>query len=292
MLTTLAHYRHSRIQSPVQAAIAWINCWPSPKKLRCFPEYNAYWEGASEAARKLGYHLEEFIVNKDLPLRRLEQILLTRNIKGILVPPHHVEPNWEDFNWGSFSAVRLSRTIKGPKLHVITSDQAANAMLAFREIRRKGYERIGYVVSNESAWMFANSLMQAQLEISEKHRLPPLLFSGEKLKDPALFLNWMKKCNPQAIITSLDDLPEILKAHRYSVPKDVALAGLSLTHRNISAGVDPNSKEIGRMGVLTVISLINDFEEGIPLIAHQLLVEGRWIDGPSMPSLQRFKLGK
>ena len=288
LLTILAHYRHNRLESPVQAAIAWINCWPTPKELRSFREYDAYWQGASEAALKFGYHLEEFVVDKDMPLHRLEKILMTRNIKGILIPPHREQPDWENFNWGNFSAVRLSRTIKSPEMHIVTIDQASNAMIAFGEVRKKGYERIGYVGGTVPGWMFTAGFMQAQLDLPKRLRLPPLLSPHKGLDNLGPFLKWMKEYKPQAIITALADLPNILKKHGYRVPEDVSLAGLSLMDGNISAGMDQHAKEVGRVSVLTVISLINDFAKGIPSIFRQVLVEGSWIDGPSMPAFRMF----
>lgn len=35
--------------------IGWINAWTEPEKLRGYEEFNAYWNGASLAAKKLGY---------------------------------------------------------------------------------------------------------------------------------------------------------------------------------------------------------------------------------------------
>ena len=54
-LAALAAYR--RAMSPVQvhSAIAWINHWEQPERLRKHREFDLYWRGAAEAAKKLGY---------------------------------------------------------------------------------------------------------------------------------------------------------------------------------------------------------------------------------------------
>lgn len=289
LLTVLAHYRHNRTQSPVQAAIAWINCWPNPKELRGLREFDAYWRGASECANKFGYHLEEFVVDKNMPLNRLEKILLTRNIKGILVPPHRVDHGLERFNFDHFSAVRLGRTVERPEMHVVTSDQAANCMTAFRKIRAKGYERIGYVGVHSPTRMFTAGFMQAQLEIPKPERLPLLLVSqGTELNEKEL-LHWIKANKPQAIITETREVPVMLTAAGYKVPGDIALAALSVVDGNISAGIDQHSVEVGRVAMLMVISLINDFAQGIPPIFRQILVEGSWVDGAECPPFKARK---
>jgi LacI family transcriptional regulator len=284
LLTVLAHYRHNRAQSPVQAAIAWINCWSNPKELRSLLEFDAYFRGAFECANKFGYRLEEFVVDKNMPMQRLEKILITRNIKGILIPPHRPDPGLEKFNFDHFSAVRLGRTVEKPEVHVVTSDQAANTVMAFRTMRAKGYSRIGYVGVQSPLRMFTAGYMQAQLEVPKAERLPLLLYPLAGPYDPRILFQWLKANKPQAIITETSEVPSLLASGGYKVPEDIALAGLSLMDGKISAGVDQHSSEVGRVAMLMVISLINDFAQGIPSIFRQILVEGSWVDGPSCPS--------
>jgi len=290
MLTILAHYRHGRTQSNVQAAIAWINCWAIPKELRNFREFDGYWQGASEAAQKFGYRLEEFIVDKNMPLSRLEKILITRNIKGILLPPHQASPDWKDFNWNHFSVVRLGRSVQRPEMHVVTADQMANTMLAVRKILEKGYKRIGYVGDKRPMRAFSAGFMQVQLELPQKLRIPPLLLTEGASENTRLLIKWITRYKPQAVIADLGDVPGLLRAAGLRTPQDIPLVGLSHLDGNISAGIDQHPIEIGRVATLTVISLINDFAEGIPTIFRQILVEGSWVDGPSLPPLPVGKL--
>ncbi len=51
----------------------------------------------------------------------------------------------------------------------------------------------------------------------------------------------------------------------------------------ISAGIDQNPAEIGRVALLMLHSLITNSARGIPTIFRQLRVEGSWIDGNSLP---------
>jgi LacI family transcriptional regulator len=284
LLTVLAHYRHHRLQStPIQAALAWINCWEDPRDLRRLREFDAYWQGASEAAHRFGYRLEEFIVNEDLPLSRLEKILITRNIKGILIPPHRHDPHLEKFNWNHFSAVRLGRSVIAPEVHVVSSDQTADAMLAFRKVAEKGYSRIGYVGGDVATWTFTAGFLQAQMSLPESLRLPPLLLSQDGPHHQGDLSRWIRTHRPQALITSISRVPALLESAGYHIPRDIAVAALSHADGNISAGIDQHSQEVGRVATLTVISLINDFAQGIPPIFRQILIEGTWLDGPSLP---------
>ena len=285
LLTVLSHYRHNRKASPVQAAIAWINCWNPSKELRAHREFDAYWHGASDCAKKFGYHLEEFVVDNDMPLARLEKIFTTRNIKGILVPPHRAAHGLENFNFDHFSAVRLGRSVTQPQLHVVTADQAANTLMAFNVVGAKGYKRIGFVGVLDPIRLFTAGYLQAQLSVPATERLPLCLLKGpvDQSRAQKQFFSWIETHKPDAIITETREVPSLLASAGYRVPQDIALAGMSLMDGNVSAGIDQQSYEVGRVAMLMVISLINDFAQGIPKIFRQILVEGEWVDGAECP---------
>ena len=77
MLSALSNYRLNNQEHPVQAALAWINPWNPPEKLRSFKVFDLYWKGASQTAGNLGYRLEEFIL-KDISTVRYEPERLTQ----------------------------------------------------------------------------------------------------------------------------------------------------------------------------------------------------------------------
>jgi DNA-binding LacI/PurR family transcriptional regulator len=287
MLAALAHYRKSRTETSVRAAIAWINGWQNPKRLRAHKEFDAYWRGASQAAEKFGYHLEEFVVNETLQMNRLEKVLLARGVRGALIPPLQVPLplHWGEFDWSHFSVVRFSRSVVTPNAHLVASDQASNMVVAFNRIRELGYQRIGFIGVQDMAQMFAGGFFLAQSAISEHDRVPTLLIPPEdvtQFEKPLLF--WLKKYKPDAIIADLPDLREKLERLGYRVPHDIGLAGTSVLEVDAEAGIDQNPEEIGRISVLVMISLINDNHRGVPSILRQILISGKWVDGQSMPN--------
>ncbi len=85
--TNLAHFRHSSSEKTVHSAMAWINCWKDPADLRKFHQFDLYWRSARDTAESAGYRLEEFVVDATSNVARLQNILLTRNIHGIIIPP-------------------------------------------------------------------------------------------------------------------------------------------------------------------------------------------------------------
>ena len=283
--TALAHYKQSSAVPPVRAALAWFNFWSPPEKFRSYSEFAHYWKGATAAAEKLGYHLEEFTRDPQISPSRLENILLTRGIRGILLPPHPSTPEWGAFNWEQFSIVRYGRSVQAPKVHMVAADHVANTLLAVNEIRARGYQRIGFVTGNarERGHLFEAGFLMAQRFMDESLRLPIFNLVGDPRSHLTDLRRWLKREKPEAILTDMIELSDLLKQAGCRVPEDVAIAATSVLDATVDAGIYQNPEEIGRIGVLLAASLITDNDGGIPKFPRQTLVEGFWVDGSSLP---------
>lgn len=286
MLAALTHYRHSRTDKPMQAGLAWLNAWPEPGQLRAHREFDLYWRGATRAAEKFGYRLEEFVVSEEMPLPRIEKVLLTRGIRGILIPPVPTPAgvDWRLLDWMKFSAARLGRRAEHPQVHFITSAQAANTILSFDKMRERGYERIAFVGEAVRFRMFGAGFYWAQLDVPNRLRLTPFLFPEAKVSQvQKAFEAWLKRTKPEAILTDVREVPHMLERAGYRVPEDIGVAATTVWDIPVDAGIDQNPEEIGRVAVLVLISLIHDHVQGEPGILREILVRGNWVDGASLP---------
>jgi DNA-binding LacI/PurR family transcriptional regulator len=284
--TALAQFKHNSSRQPVRAALAWLNARPDPESLFRFHEFALYWKGAVACAEKHGYHLEEFVGRDYRSLKRLEAVLLARGIEGIVVPPHGFTPEWDGFDWTRFSYVKLGRSTSSPQGHIVTSDQPADALLAFNEIRRRGYERVGLVVGwpnlvSGASW--TGGFLQAQQFVEEKARLPILVMREDRATCQRQLAQWLKKHRPDAILTDLEVIASMLRDLGVRVPEDVGLAATTVLDAGTDAGIDQHSEQIGHAAVLTLLSLIRDHDRGEPEIPRQILIMGRWQDGASLP---------
>lgn len=286
--TALVHMRRTREPRPVQAGLAWINLWPEPQKLRQVADFDLYWQGASAQAASLGYHLEEFDACAIGSSRRLQDILVARGIDGVLLPPSaNYTWDWRGFNWDGFCAVRMSRTVTEPHVHLVTTDQLNNTLMALREIRARGYRRIGFVLHEITAEPLTRLFPYGYLAY-EWHTPANLRLEPYEIPDPAgpsdqrKFVHWLKRARPDAILADYPIAPWIRKAG-YQIPADIGLAYTTAIGSKSDAGIFQNPEEIGRVSVRALASLIRDNERGIPPIFRQILVSGRWQDGDLLP---------
>jgi DNA-binding LacI/PurR family transcriptional regulator len=287
MLNALAAYRSSKSTPGIHSAVAWINAWEQPEELRSYREFDLYWKGARECAVKFGYRLEEFRLNRQLNAERLHQIFQTRNIRGILLPPHRTQPEWKNFPWEKYSIARFGRTLRLPASHMVTADQFANTYLAVGKMRERGYGRIGFISQRAGkdprGPHFRAGFLSAREELSDEAPLLMFCHEGSITKNLVTrFRAWMRKEKPDALLCT-DNPAELLHEAGYRVPEDIAVAVTSVLDGGADSGVDQHPEEIGRAGMLLLNSLISEGARGIPAIFRQILVQGSWVDGTSLP---------
>ena len=293
-LSALAAHRQQRVPAKDHGVLAWINHWKEPQRLRQFKEFELYWKGASGAAVKFGYRVDEIRWEWDCPPKRMERILLARGIQGVLIPPHGEMLEWGDFDWGKFSVVRFGLSVPQPDSNVVTADIFRATVMAISQMRAYGYRRIGLTVNNEFNHRAGGNLLSgfyyAQKLLGLAAALPPLLTflkartTAELAEQKTALDEWLKQHKPDALLISDIELPVMMRELGYRIPQDIAVAGTTvLDIPGVDAGIDQHGEAIGRTAVETLLKQMNVNEHGEPVNPARILVESRWKDGKSLP---------
>jgi DNA-binding LacI/PurR family transcriptional regulator len=293
-LSSLAAYRKQISPVKVQGAVAWINHWQQPRDLREKGEYiTGIWRGASKTADRFGYHLDDIHWSADCSVKRFEQILLARGVRGVLIPPHNKIPDWGDLDWSKFSIVRFGLSVPNPDSNLVTVDHFRAVVMAVQRIKEYGYTRIGLVVGEEYNLRLGGSnvggFLCAQDMLRLKPALPPLKTeygsrsAGELTTQKSALRQWLKKYTPDAILTTDAEIPGLIRELGYHIPNDIAVAGTTVHDIPVDAGIEQHSEAVGRIAMETLAKQMNVNECGEPPDPTRILVEARWKDGKSLP---------
>lgn len=292
-LSGLAAHSRSRVPAKERGVLAWVNHWKSPRQLREFREFDAYWKGACEAAKRFGYRVDEIRWTADCSPKRLEKILLARGIQGVLIPPHHELLDWEDFDWKKFSVLRFGMSVQNPDSNQVTSDVFRAIVMAMSRIHAYGYRRIGFTVNDEFntrlGGNFLSGYFHAQRFLNLNPALPPLLTTltsrsaDDLARERAALGQWLRKQQPDAVLTADIELPAMLRELGLDIGRDLAVAGTSVLDIPLDAGIDQRSDAVGRIAVEMLVKQINIDERGEPTAPCRIMVESRWRDGSSLP---------
>jgi LacI family transcriptional regulator len=294
----LASYKRVSVNQPITATLAWINTWRPASKLRSYRHFDAYWIGAEASAAKLGYRLEEFQLESGLHPNRLHEILQARGIRGIMLPPQREDPHWGNFPWDCYSVVRFGQSMRYPACHIVSSDQVGNAMRAFQMIRLKGYRRIGFLTNEvemvrKGGHLFEAGFLMAQRLVGEEERVSVCVVTDpNNSARVSKMVTWMEEQGVDAIFTDIAEVPSILSSIGLRVPEDIGLAVTNVADIAVPAGIHQHPLEIGKVGAFLLHSLITNNERGIPAIPRQVLVDGTWVDGASLPDLNPVEDGQ
>ena len=293
-LAGLAAYRRSIEPSKFHGVIGWVNHWVEAAGLHRLQEFENYWLGAKEAAKQFGYVLEEIRWPMNCPAKRFEKILLSRGILGVLIPPHPPgqSPNWSDFDWRKFSLIRFGMSVHNPDSNVVTSDQFRATVMAMTNIHRLGYRKIGLILNREldeniggnyTGGFFAAQKLFGISSADSLLLVDPASYRREPARAEKELGAWLKKIQPDAVLTTLLEVPAMIRKLGHRIPQDIAVAGTSVADIPLDAGVNQRSQEIGRIAVEMLVKQININERGEPSAPCRMLVESVWQDGKSLP---------
>lgn len=302
-MQALVSYRKSIRKSVVPATLAYLTNWTTRWGWKETTGHPDFYLGAETAANELGYRLEHFWVREPkLTYRRLNRILQTRSIQGVIVASYTREgDDYLELDWDSFSAIKIDYLPHHPVLHNVTNNQCSIVKLAMKEIQRMGYRRIGFVMHR--GWdhsvdhMFTAGFLCAQQDLLEADLIPPFIFPprepvedwinerSDLHPDMTDFKRWWDQYHPEVIISKASFVRPLLDALLLKVPDDVAF--VDIFHDglpgNLNAGVIQNHQAVGSLAVEILAGRLSHNKVGLPKMPTTTYVDGSWVNGPSLP---------
>ncbi|WP_309383121.1 LacI family DNA-binding transcriptional regulator [Cerasicoccus frondis] len=287
-LSALNAYRKTKLPVHYKSTIAWIDTWVNQHELRDQPTFNDYYTGASERARQLGYSLEEFkLRDSDLSSKRLSQILVSRGIVGLLLPPIENPGKPLELDYEQFSTVTFGYSITPHLFHLATNHQFHSMSLALEELAKLGYQRIGVFlheyVDSKTDNAYTSSYWRFQQRHPERKHIPACIVPDEQSDREAL-VAWFNQYKPDVIISDTDEpTTEMLAKMGLRVPQDIGCAWLSQSGENdLRAGIDQKGQLIGQTAIDFLVGMLQRGERGIPATPIRMLVEGAWRPGQTV----------
>ncbi len=289
MLSALSVYRH-RNSHRFAGVIAYLITYEPGDMLKTNVTERRLVESTTAHARSRNFNLESFQINApEMTAARMTRLLHARGIQGIIVPPRLPMPGpMEDLDWSEFSTIAVGYSVTSPSLHRVCANQSHNTRLCLAKLRERGYRRIGLVLPSElyerSRGHVLGSYLAEQCLQPPADRVAPLFVPQVEITKARLH-QWLRAERVEAI--ALTGLP--LEIHAwvqelgYEMPHKLGLALVSRFGKTDHiAGVDERMEAIGEAAVDAVIAMISHNERGLPEYPRYLLVEGRWIERPTV----------
>lgn len=255
-----------------------------------FMTMQRYWNGVVARATELGYRVEEFwLFEPGTTPDRLSKILAARGTVGVIIAAPDPEVTEVRLDWEHFAVASIDHALSYPDVHWASTNHYQGMWLAIENLERHGYRRIGLVMSRDvdvrvnHTWVSA--LGGYHLLRPRVKRVPPLLVDDWSAWNPATFRDWIERHRPDVLIASEADLHLRVAEAGLRIPDDIGLAHLARDCASIPcAGIDQNSEQVGAVAVDLVVDQMHRNERGIPATVRCVMIEGSWVDGPTLAS--------
>ncbi len=246
------------------------------------PELRLCLDRARQQAQASGFRLEEF-TSTVADTRRLGDILYARGIRGAIVGPMKQPVETLLWDWNQLSVVALGPSLMEAGVHRIRNHHFQAMLTAMDECHRLGYRRVGLALKEavsqkiEHRWLAAYLLKQRQFQIPDPPK--PLLTSQWT---PEIFLHWLERERPDAIIGGKEDFTPWLTEAGYTIPRDLGLVALNAPLEGPQSGISQNWAMQGERAVTLLVSLLRDNLPGLQALPRVLLVTGQWHPGQTV----------
>ncbi len=241
--------------------------------------------GADARATELGFKLEKFVVGRaGLSVQRLDTILQSRGIHGLLLLPAWDDPDLSKLDWSRYAGIYTDYIIERPALHSVCSDHYRSMIGALQRLYTLGYRRPGLFVQRHRDERLQNRWSAAFRSFQESHaeiEPLPLLISDTANRDD--FVRWFKATKPDVVLAHDSETIGWIESSGGAVPERQGFMCLNvLMQGRPCAGLDLQPRALGARGMELLIAQLQRNETGVPDWPSTTSIPAHWIEGPTL----------
>ncbi|CAM3172276.1 LacI family DNA-binding transcriptional regulator [Rariglobus hedericola] len=289
LLSAFARRRRGNTLGSDITTLAYITNFQTSDEWTRNPFYAPMFKGAADQALRNGYKLEHFWLREPgMTGERLSRILHNRGIAGLVVAPTPIARSRLSMDWAKFSCVTIGYSLLRPDLHRTTPHHFHAILIASRKLWRLGYTRIGLCLYASTSPR-VDDLWLAGALLTQKHNpaaaLKVFLFDDDTR---ARIPEWARAERLEVVLSDNTQALHELRRGGIRAPGEIDFATLNWSKTECEiAGIDQRPDSIGAAAIDLLIAQIQRDERGIPAMPITSMVEGTWINGPSLSKKAR-----
>lgn len=241
--------------------------------------------GAEGRAVELGFKVERFAVgHAGVSVQRLDSILQSRGIHGVLLLPAWSEPDLSNLDWTQFAGVYTDYIIERPALHSVCSDHYRSMLAALQRLVALGYTRPGVFLQqhhDERLQYRWGAAFRAFQENQPGIRVIPPLILKELTREE--FLKWFRRYKPDVVLGHDTTAIDWMESSGAVLPATHGFVCLNVLRKTRPcAGLDLQPRNLGARATELLIAQLQRNETGIPEWPTTTTVPAHWVDGPTL----------
>jgi LacI family transcriptional regulator len=246
--------------------------------------------GGRARAVELGFKLEEFVVGTNgMSLSRLDSILQSRGMHGVLILPSWYAPDWSGLDWSRYAGVYTDYVIDRPALHCVCCNHYRSMIWLLGMLKERGYKRPGLCLENardERTHRRFSAAFRSFQEGEPGIEAVPVLTAPER--DRGTFMAWFRRHKPDVVMGHFTEFLDWMEECGAKVPETHAFVSLNVLYKTRPcAGLDQQPRQLGARAVELLIAQLQRNERGVPDWPTTTTIPAKWVDGPTILSKAR-----
>lgn len=244
--------------------------------------------GASARARELGYRVEPIrLTSVNGHGRRLQQVLDTRGIHGVIIAPVPDRSFTIKLDWERLACVTIGYSFSEVPVHRVTHNHFRSMRLVIDACKERGWQRPGLLLGSHALEAidqgFLAGYLTAMYRLNHRIPIPPLLYEDGSFDRPTL-LRWVKKHRVDTVLTLRHDTHAWLSEAGYRIGRDIGLVVLDRNEgEEAISGVDQRQTQVGAAATELLAQAMQNSEFGVPTLPRIVGLDGIWHEGGTLP---------
>jgi len=273
------HIRRNRAVDALAETVALSWSDVTRDRVEAYPYLSGFERGARDCLREHGYGLECYYQDSSRSPERLEKMLRSKGIRGLIMAPLlQTVTQTLSWDWRNFSVIISGSATWRPEFNRVSFNHFAEMTIIMHHLHAAGYHRIGLVVDSLLDERSQHTIIGgfwAGLEIDVPKREA---FFEANLDDRKGFLKWMDRYRPDSLIVGYPPALNWLEAAGLPVP--VVLRMLQDVPKNSPyPGIVQDFRHLGQVAAEQLIGQLQRNETGIPHHPLQTSIIGNWRGG-------------
>jgi LacI family transcriptional regulator len=241
--------------------------------------------GITRRAQTLGFTVERFEVGgSGVKLSRLDTILHTRGIQGLILLPAAGFPDLSELSWHRYTAVYADYFIDRPSLHCVCLDHYRSMVALLQDLHGRGYRRPGLVmdvaIGERLQHRWEGAFLSQQRHLPGVTAIPPL-YAAEL--DRGTFDPWFREHKPDVVLGHFPEIMAWMRAAGARLPRTHGFVCLNrLRTDGDCAALDFQTDLLGARATELVVGQLLHNELGVPSEPSLTTIPARLIEGPTL----------
>jgi LacI family transcriptional regulator len=278
----MQHLRTRRAQRTL-TSLCGLRMRPAPLSVQGYDYGQQVAEGARRRSDTLGFGFEEmFIDEPGLTPRRLQRILSSRGVEGVvLLPMARPVALARLLDWSMCATVAATSSVLAPRLHAVIPDHFGNMVLLCRRLEEQGLRFVGMATHADHDTRVEHRIAAAHgwhNAVSGRAAIPPLVIDRRRL-DAIALIAWIESHSLEAVVSdSESDLDLIAAALPLRWRRRLRFVSTSV-HPPLAryTGINEKPDEVGAAAVETLAAMVQRGERGLPVSPRTVLIAGEFV---------------